>query len=54
MIYYVDDETDKEWSVAVDENEIYENQPYQQQELEQFFDDAYENIQIAIDEHMSE
>ncbi|KAM3359779.1 hypothetical protein P3S68_019490 [Capsicum galapagoense] len=46
MVYYVDDENDKEWSVAVhlkprdlfdmgeiDEEEIYENEPYQQQEF---------------------
>nr|XP_016477380.1 PREDICTED: uncharacterized protein LOC107798864 [Nicotiana tabacum] len=67
MVYYVDDETDKEWSVAVhlkprdlldmgdvNEEEIYENEPYQQQELEQFFDISYENIQIAIEEHIKQ
>ncbi|PHU06684.1 hypothetical protein BC332_23173 [Capsicum chinense] len=67
MVYYVDDENDKEWSVAVhlkprdlfdmgevDEEEIYENVPYQQQEFGLFFDVDYENVQIAIDEHMSE
>lgn len=67
MVYYVDDETDKEWSVAVhlkprdllemgevDEKEIYENEPYRQQEFEQFFYADYENIQIAIDENMNE
>ncbi|KAK4722481.1 hypothetical protein R3W88_012714 [Solanum pinnatisectum] len=67
MVYYVDDETDKEWSVAVhlkprdlfemeevDEEDLYENEPYQQQEFGQFFDDDYENIQIAIEENMNE
>nr|XP_009776770.1 PREDICTED: uncharacterized protein LOC104226453 [Nicotiana sylvestris] len=67
MVYYVDDETDKGWSVAVhlkprdlfdmgevDEEEIYENEPYQQQEFGRFFDVDYENIQIAIEEHMTE
>lgn len=66
LVFYVDDETDKEWSVAVhlkprdlfdmgeaDEEEIYENEPYQQQQYERFFDDNYENVQIAIEEHMS-
>ncbi|KAH0706398.1 hypothetical protein KY285_010897 [Solanum tuberosum] len=67
MVYYVDDETDKEWSVVlhlkprdlfemgeVDEEDLYENESYQQQEFGQFFDDDYENIQIAIDENMNE
>ncbi|XP_075110485.1 uncharacterized protein LOC142181482 [Nicotiana tabacum] len=67
MVYYVDDETDKEWSVIVHlksrdlfdmgdvvEEEIYKNEPYQQQELEQFFYVNYENIKVAIDEHMSD
>ncbi|KAH0705624.1 hypothetical protein KY285_010162 [Solanum tuberosum] len=67
VVYYVDDETDKEWSVAVhlkprdlfemgevDKEDLYENKPYQQQEFGQFFDDDYENIQIAIDENMNE
>nr|XP_016486620.1 PREDICTED: uncharacterized protein LOC107806861 [Nicotiana tabacum] len=67
MVYYVDDEIDKGWSVAVhlkprdlfdmgevDEEEIYENEPYRQQEFGQFFDVDYENIQIAIEEHMTE
>ncbi|KAK6786303.1 hypothetical protein RDI58_014828 [Solanum bulbocastanum] len=67
MVYYVDDETNKEWSVAVhlkprdlfemgevDEEDLYENEPYQQQEFGQFFDDDYENIQIAIEENMNE
>ncbi|KAG5568774.1 hypothetical protein H5410_064211 [Solanum commersonii] len=65
MVYYVDDKTDKEWSVVVhlkprdlfemgevDEEDRYENEPYQQQEFGQFFDDNYENIQIAIDENV--
>ncbi|KAG5630548.1 hypothetical protein H5410_002265 [Solanum commersonii] len=67
MVYYVDDETDKEWSVVVhlksrdlfemgevDEEDLYVNEPYQQQQFGQFFDDDYENIQIAIDENMNE
>ncbi|KAF3667872.1 putative 13-hydroxylupanine O-tigloyltransferase-like [Capsicum annuum] len=64
---YVDDENDKEWCVAVhlkprelfdmgeiDEEEIYENEPYQQQEFGQFFYVDYENVQIPIEEHMTE
>ena len=55
MVFYVDDETDKEWSVAihlqprdlfymgqVDEEEIFENEPYQQQEFEKKIDIDYE------------
>ncbi|KAF3678006.1 hypothetical protein FXO37_04576 [Capsicum annuum] len=66
MVYYVDDENDKEWSVVVhlkprdlfdmgkiDEEEIYENEPYQQQEFGQFFYVDYENVQIAMEEHMT-
>ncbi|KAM3289756.1 hypothetical protein P3S67_018045 [Capsicum chacoense] len=58
MVYYVDDENDEEWCVAVhlkprdlfdigeiDEEKIYENEPYQQQEFRQFFDVDYENCQ---------
>nr|XP_009775626.1 PREDICTED: uncharacterized protein LOC104225505 isoform X2 [Nicotiana sylvestris] len=67
MVYYVNDETDEGWSVAVhlkprdlfdmgeiDEGETYENEPFQQQEFEQFFDVNYENVQLAIEEHMFE
>ncbi|KAM3267575.1 hypothetical protein P3S67_032204 [Capsicum chacoense] len=67
MVYYVDDENNKEWSVVVHlkprdlsdmgevvEKEKYENEPYQQQEFEQFFDVNYENVQITIEEHMNE
>ncbi|KAH0679422.1 hypothetical protein KY284_020507 [Solanum tuberosum] len=67
MVHYVDDETDKEWSVVVhlkprdlfemgevDEEDLYENESYQQQEFGQFFDDDYENIKITIDENMNE
>ncbi|KAM3202517.1 hypothetical protein P3L10_030141 [Capsicum annuum] len=67
MVYYVDDENDKEWSVAIHlkprdlfdmgevyEDKIYENEPYQQQEFRQFFDVDYGNVQIAIEEHMTE
>ncbi|KAM3382468.1 hypothetical protein P3S68_008042 [Capsicum galapagoense] len=63
MVYYVDDKNDKQWSVAVhqkprdlfdmgdiDEEEIYENEPYQQQEFGHFFYVDYENVQIAIEE----
>lgn len=32
----------------------YENEPYQQQELEIYFDLDYGNIQVSIEEHMSE
>ena len=67
MAYYVDDETDKEWNVAlhlkqrylfemgeVDEEDLYKNESYQQLEFGQFFDDDYANIQIAIEEKMNE
>ena len=49
MVYYVDDVVNKGWSITVDlklrdlyemseeEEEVYENEPYQEQELEQFF-----------------
>lgn len=66
MVYYVDDETDEEWSVAihlqprdvfdmgvVDEEETYE-ESYQQLEFEFFFDVDYQNVQISIEEHMCE
>ena len=59
MVFYDDDEIDKEWSAAihlqprdvfdmgqVDEEEIFENEPYQQQEFENFFDVDYGNVQI--------
>ncbi|KAM3358193.1 hypothetical protein P3S68_021124 [Capsicum galapagoense] len=67
MIYYIDDENDKEWSVVahlksrdlfhmgeIDEEEIYENGVYQQQEFGQFFYVDYKNVQIAIEKHMTE
>ena len=51
MVFYIDDETDKGWSVVVhvklrdlydmgegDEDDVYENEPYQQQAFDQFFD----------------
>ncbi|KAM3267533.1 hypothetical protein P3S67_032289 [Capsicum chacoense] len=66
MVYYVDDENDKEWSVVVhlksrdlsdmgevDEEENYENEAYQQQEFKQLFDVDYENDQITIEEHIT-
>ncbi|KAF3624313.1 putative mRNA cap guanine-N7 methyltransferase 2-like isoform X1 [Capsicum annuum] len=62
MAYYVDDIVDKGWSVAMHlkprdlynmgevlEEEIYENEPYQAQELEQFFVDGDGYAQLATD-----
>ncbi|OIS98533.1 hypothetical protein A4A49_24552 [Nicotiana attenuata] len=63
MVYYVDDIVNKGWSVAmhlkprdlydmgeeVVEDEVYENEPYQEQELEQFFGDGDEYVQLATD-----
>ena len=62
MVFYVDDESDKGWSVAVhvkprdvydmgkgDEDDMYENEPYHQQVFDQFFDVESENIQLARD-----
>ncbi|XP_070020461.1 uncharacterized protein [Nicotiana sylvestris] len=63
MVYYVDDGANKGWSVAmhlkprdlydmgeeVVEDEVYENEPYQEQELEQFFGDGDEYVQLATD-----
>ncbi|KAM3265521.1 hypothetical protein P3L10_002515 [Capsicum annuum] len=67
MVHYIDDENDKEWSVVahlksrdlfhmgeIDEEEIYENGIYQQQEFGQFFNVDYKNVQIAIEKHMTE
>ncbi|XP_070048559.1 uncharacterized protein [Nicotiana tomentosiformis] len=63
MVYYVDDVVNKGWSVAmhlkprdmydmgeeVVEDEVYENEPYQEQELEQLFGDGDEYVQLATD-----
>ena len=61
MVFYVDDETDKGWSVVVHvkprdlydmgegNEDMYENEPYAQQEFDQFFDIQSENIQLARD-----
>ncbi|XP_070019526.1 uncharacterized protein [Nicotiana sylvestris] len=63
MVYYVDDVVNKGWSVSmhlkprdlydmgeeVVEDEVYENEPYQEQELEQFFGDGDEYVQLATD-----
>nr|XP_009782047.1 PREDICTED: uncharacterized protein LOC104230850 [Nicotiana sylvestris] len=63
MVYYVDDVVNKGWSVAMHlkprnlydmgeealEDEVYENEPYQEQELEQFFGDGDEYVQLATD-----
>ncbi|XP_019264921.1 PREDICTED: uncharacterized protein LOC109242523 isoform X2 [Nicotiana attenuata] len=63
LVYYVDDVVNKGWSVAVHlkprdlydmgeevvEDEVYENEPYQEQELEQFFSDGDEYVQLATD-----
>ncbi|KAM3358034.1 hypothetical protein P3S68_020965 [Capsicum galapagoense] len=62
MAYYVDDIVNKGWSVAMHlkprdlydmgevlEEEVYENEPYQAQELEQFFVDGDGYAQLATD-----
>ncbi|XP_015166236.1 uncharacterized protein [Solanum tuberosum] len=61
-VYYVDDIVNKGWSVAVHlkprdlydmgevmEEQVYENEPYQEQELDQFFTDGDEYVQLATD-----
>ena len=61
MVYYVDDVVNKGWSIAVhlkprelyemgEEEEVYENEPYQEQELEQFFDLNNEYMQLATNQ----
>ncbi|XP_020959171.1 uncharacterized protein LOC110262888 [Arachis ipaensis] len=60
MVYYVDDMGNKGWSIVVyvkprdiydmgqgNEDVVYENEPYQEQELEQLFDPNNEYIQLA-------
>nr|XP_009604513.1 uncharacterized protein LOC104099278 [Nicotiana tomentosiformis] len=68
MVYYVDDVVNKVWSVDVHlkprdlyemaeevvEDEVYENEPYQEQELEQFFGHGDEYIQLATDHLINE
>ncbi|KAH0763467.1 hypothetical protein KY290_019540 [Solanum tuberosum] len=62
LVFYVDDIVNKGWSVAVHlkprdmydmgeviEEEVYENEPYQEQELEQFFADGDDYVQLATD-----
>ncbi|KAH0655492.1 hypothetical protein KY285_030374 [Solanum tuberosum] len=61
-VYYVDDIVNKGWSVVVHlkprdlydmgevmEEQVYENEPYQEQELDQFFTDGDEYVQLATD-----
>ncbi|XP_075076271.1 uncharacterized protein LOC142162942 [Nicotiana tabacum] len=68
MVYYVDDVVNKGWSVVVHlkpkdlyemgeevvEDEVCENEPYQEQELEQFFGHGDEYIQLATDHQINE
>ncbi|KAH0679265.1 hypothetical protein KY284_020350 [Solanum tuberosum] len=63
LVFYVDDIVNKGWSVAVhlkprdmydmgevlEEEEVDENEPYQEQELEQFFADGDDYVQLATD-----
>ncbi|XP_016482962.1 uncharacterized protein LOC107803711 [Nicotiana tabacum] len=63
LVYYTDDVVNKGWSIAVHlkprdlydmgeevvEDEVYENEPYQEQELEQFFSDGDKYVQLAKD-----
>ncbi|KAH0652728.1 hypothetical protein KY289_030406 [Solanum tuberosum] len=62
LVFYVDDIVNKGWSVAVHlkprdmydmgevlEEEVDENEPYQEQELEQFFADGDDYVQLATD-----
>ncbi|KAH0658063.1 hypothetical protein KY285_026488 [Solanum tuberosum] len=61
-VYYVDDIVNKGWSIDVHlkprdlynmgevmEEQVYENEPYQEQELDQFFADGDEYVQLATD-----
>ncbi|XP_060171665.1 uncharacterized protein LOC132602887 [Lycium barbarum] len=68
MVFYVDDVVNKGWSVAVHmkprdlyemgeevvEDEVYENEPYQEQDLEQYFGHGDEYIQLATDHVIGE
>ena len=59
MVYYVDDVVNKGWSVVVHlkprdlyemgeiVEEVYENEPYQDQELEKFYSNDNEYVQLA-------
>jgi len=60
MVYYIDDVVNKGWSVVVPlkprdlyemgeiVEEVYENEPYQDQELEKFYSNDNEYLQLAI------
>ena len=62
MVYYVDDVVNKGWSIAVhlkpralyemgeEEEDVYENEPYQEQELEQFFGTDNEYMELATNQ----
>ena len=59
MVYYVDDVVNKGWSVVVHlkprdlyemgeiVKEVYENEPYQDQELEKYYSNDNEYVQLA-------
>jgi len=59
MVYYIDDVVNKGWSVVVPlkprdlyemgeiVEEVYENEPYQDQELEKFYSNDNEYLQLA-------
>ncbi|KAM3323274.1 hypothetical protein P3S67_004425 [Capsicum chacoense] len=62
MVYYVNDIVNKGWSVAIHlksrdmydmeevvKEDVYENEPYQVQELEQFSVDGDDYVQLATD-----
>ncbi|WVZ18489.1 hypothetical protein V8G54_005811 [Vigna mungo] len=66
MVYYVDDVVNEGWSVAVHlkprdlyeigeevQEELYENEPYQVQELEKFYSNDNEYVQLATN-HLDE
>ncbi|BAU02026.1 hypothetical protein VIGAN_11143000 [Vigna angularis var. angularis] len=66
MVYYVDDVVNEGWSVAVHlkprdlyemgeevQEELYENEPYQDQELEKFYSNDNEYVQLATN-HLDE
>lgn len=63
LVFYVDDIVNDGWSVAVnlkprdmydmgeviEEEEVYENEPYQEEKLEHFFADSDDYVQLATD-----
>ncbi|BAU03509.1 hypothetical protein VIGAN_UM119900 [Vigna angularis var. angularis] len=66
MVYYVDDVVNEGWSVVVHlkprdlyemgeevQEELYENEPYQDQELEKFYSNDNEYVQLATN-HLDE